>query len=295
MSAMEWADTSDHVSSPEQLARLERNVFAAHPQLLEIVDRQTREFAAEAAEIESAHDGAALRAEAASQRESLASRVPGFMRFLLGAAVLLGPVVALALIIVRRAFPLSDSIAVGAVLQSMAGVAAILALSALLIDRRPLGVPARVLDGASVAAILTVCIGMWQAAASPLIAGADVGRWIVLDVAGALAIVGLDAGERVMRSRALSALERDTAGLKPRAAAYEHELGSAYAARLGAITAAVEALPLDARLALRDDRAAAIERLVRRARMSRSTADQVSPLRLGELCLCAAPRDAASS
>jgi hypothetical protein len=299
MSAMEWVEASDERGgTPEQLAALERAAFGAYPEVLEVVDRQARDYASEAAAIDATHDGDALTMQlAARHKETVASRVPGVVRVLLGAAVLLGPVVAFALIVVRRAFPLADSIEVGGVLQLVAGGAALIALVALLIDRRPLGVSLQVLDGATVVAILTVALAVWQASASPEIAGSNAGLWILADTAGALAIIALNVGERMTRFRSRSAFERGTVEVRERLAEYDRELSAAYGLRFDAIARAVDGLPLDRRRAVLDDRDAAIERLVTSARMSRSLADRAKRFRLGELCLqrAVSPRTAAPS
>ena len=299
MSAMEWVEASDdRGGTPEQLAALERSAFGGYPEVLEVVDRQARDYASEAAAIDATHDSDALTTQlAARHKETVSSRVPGIVRFLLGAAVLLGPVVAFALIVVRRAFPLADSIEVGGVLQLVAGGAALVALVALLIDRRPLGLPPQVLDGATVVAILTVALAVWQASASPEIAGPNAGLWVVADVAGALAIIAVNVGERMTRSRSRSAFERGTVELRERLAEYDRELSAAYGLRFDAISRAVDTLPLDQRRAVLDDRDAAIERLVTSARMPRSAADRAKSFRLGELCLQRAlsPRTAAPS
>ncbi|MBT2498645.1 hypothetical protein J7E25_06015 [Agromyces sp. ISL-38] len=292
MSAMEWVETSgERGETPEQLAALERAAFSAYPALLEVVDRQAREFASEAAGIGASHDRDALAAKlAAHRRQTVASRVPGIVRFLLGAAVLLGPVIAFALILVRRAFPLADSIEVGGMLQLIAGGAALVSLVALLIDRRPLALGQQVLDGAAIVAVLTVVLAAWQTTASPEIAGSNAGSWIVADVVGALAIIALNVGERTMRSRSRSAFERGIVEVRERLAAHDLELSAAYAMRFDAITRAVDALPLEQRRGMLDDRDAAIERLVASARLRRSSADHVMNLRLGELCLQGAAR-----
>lgn len=287
MSAMDWVEASgDRGGTPEQLAALERSAFGGYPEVLEVVDRQARDYASEAAAIDATHDSDALTTQlAARHEETVSSRVPGIVRFLLGAAVLLGPVVAFALIVVRRAFPLADSIEVGGVLQLVAGGAALVALVALLIDRRPLGLPPQVLDGATVVAILTVALAVWQASASPEIAGPNAGLWVVADVVGALAIIAVNVGERMTRSRCRSAFERDTVELRKRLAEYDRELSAAYGLRFEAVSRAVDTLPLEQRRAVLDDRDAAIERLVTSARMPRSAADRAKRFRLGELCL----------
>jgi hypothetical protein len=287
MNAMEWVEASDERGgTPEQLTALERAALAVHPEVLEVVDRQARDFASEAARIDAAHDSEVLTAQlAAHHRKWFASRVPGIVRFLLGAAVLLGPVVAFALIVVRRAFPLSDSIEVGGALQLVGGGAALIALAALLIDRRPLELPPRVLDGAALVAILTVAIAVWQASARPEIAGPHAAAWITADFGAALAVIGLDLGERAMRSRSRSAYEAGTVELRERLAAHDVELSTAYAVRLDTISQAVDAIPLEQRRRMLDDRDGAIGRLVTAARMPRSTADRATRLRLGELCM----------
>jgi hypothetical protein len=299
MSAMEWVEASDERGgTPEQLAALERAAFGAYPEVLEVVDRQARDYASEASAIDATHDSDALIAQLAARHEEMvASRVPGIVRGLLGAAVLLGPVVAFALIVVRRAFPLADSIEVGGVLQLVAGGAALVALVALLIDRRPIGLPLRVLDGATVVAILTVALAVWQTSASPEIAGSNAGLWVVADVNGALAIIALNVGERMARFRSGSAFERGTVEVRERLADYDRELSAAYGLRFDAIARAVDALPLDQRRAVLDDRDAAIERLATSARMPRSAADRAKAFRLGELCLQRAlsPRTTAPS
>lgn len=299
MSAMDWVEASDERGgAPEQLAALERAALTAHPDVLEVVDRQAHAFASEAARIDAAHDREALTAQLAAQhREWLESRVPVIARVLLSAAVLLGPVIAFALIVVRRAFPLSDSIEVGAVLQLVGGGAALVALAALLIDRRPLRLPLRLLDGAAVVAILTVAVGVWQASAHPEIAGPNAGAWIAADFVAALAVIALDIGERAMRSRSRSAYERATVELRERLGRHDVELSAAYAMRLGAVAQAVDALPLEQRRGMLDDRDAAIERLMTAARMPRSTGDRAKSLRLGELSIQGArsPRTTAAS
>lgn len=290
MSALQWVETSDERGgTPEQLAALERAALGAHPEVLELADRQARDFASEAARLDAAHDSDGLAVQlAAHRRHWLVSRVPGFVRVILAAAILLGPVVAFALIVVRRAFPLSDSIEVGAVLQLVGGGAALVALAVLLIDRRPLGLPLRVLDGAAVIALLTVAVAVWQASARPEVAGPNAGLSIAADFAAALAIIVLDLGERAVRSRSRSGFERATVELRDRLARYDAELSAAAAMRLDAISQAVDALPLEQRRGMLDDRDAAIERLATTARIPRSTADRAKGLPLGELCIRAA-------
>ncbi len=286
MSAVEWIEASDDRGGrPAQLAALERAAFGAYPDVLEAMDRETRAFAAEAAAIAAAHDQATLTAQLADQRTLVASRLPSIVRGLIAITVLFGPVIAFALVVVRRAFPLAESVEVGGAMQLVAGAAAMVALVGMLVDRRPLGLPQRVLDGAAVVAILTVVVALWLTSASPEIAGRNAAIWIAADAAGALAIVGLDIAERLAGRKAESAFEHATVVVRSRLAAYDRELAAAYEQRFDAVARAVDALPDQQRRAVHDDRDAALERLVSAGRMPRGAADHGKRLRLGELSL----------
>ncbi|BDZ63896.1 hypothetical protein GCM10025877_08340 [Agromyces mangrovi Wang et al. 2018] len=283
--AAEWA-RSVRAAGPAELADLDRRLLASAPDVLGAVEREARDYGDEVAAADRAQGGAAAVVRIAARAESDHPRA-GCASLLLTGALLLPVTVAFALLVARGTIGLADALAVGGVLASVSGVAALVLLVAAPAAPRLLQPLPRIAIGTGAVGVVTAGLALQRVADDPLNAASADG-WLPVIVVSAVPMLALAVVDSVRRVRMRAALDADTADDRAIADPFLADVADARLRAVERVDEALAALSDDERSAMEAARAAALERLSRRGLLAPRRVRAISSEPVGALLLAEA-------
>ncbi|MEJ3404457.1 hypothetical protein WDJ51_06910 [Rathayibacter sp. YIM 133350] len=259
LASVQVAGTVDR--SPEAMAALERRALLSAPEAVPAIDALVDAFRRRLGEIDARLDATATLAELRRRSDPPLSPRGRIIRSIAGFLLLIVPVLALALLVVRRAVPLDTALVASAVLMVVAAVIALVMAILSVREVHLVRFGTNYLVGTAVVAALEAIAAVGLPAWNPRLAGESPGAPIAVNVVAAVVVVGSCLVIRQRSSSRARQVAAATSDLEPRVADIVEEVDRA---RSEALTA-LGALPTDAATAAAlADRNAAVAALVKR-------------------------------